>query len=71
MFATTLLLCFPQTIAYPVTHILTEGAVLEVRVISTRVSQAAMRGLRRLTGENPGSSEEDWLRWWRERKMAN
>ena len=50
--------------------VLTEGTMLEVRIISTSVSRAAMRALRRLSGENPGEREEDWLEWWRERKMS-
>lgn len=57
-------------IANPITTVLTEGTMLEVRIISTSVSRAAMRALRRLSGENPGEREEDWLEWWRERKMS-
>ncbi len=58
-------------IADPVVNVLTEGTVLEVRIISTTVSRAAMGGLRQLTGANPGPKEEDWLRWYRARKMSD
>jgi hypothetical protein len=59
------------SIADPVTNVITEGSVLEVRIISTRVSRAAMKGMHRLSGEDPGSTEEDWLRWWREKKIGD
>ena len=57
-------------IANPNTSVLTEGMVLQVRIISTSVSRAAMRGLNKITGENPGEREEDWLEWWRRRKIG-
>ncbi len=57
-------------IADPVTTVLTEGQVLEVRLISTFVSRSAMSGLRRLTGANPGPKEADWLRWYEQRRAA-
>ena len=57
-------------IADPVTTVLTEGQVLEVRLVSTFVSRSAMRGLRRLTGANPGPAEGDWMRWYEQRQAA-
>ncbi len=58
-------------IAKPKISVLMEGAALEVRVVSSTLSRAACRSLRRLTGENPGPGEEDWLRWWEDRTMAD
>ncbi|RMH01861.1 MAG: hypothetical protein D6702_10235, partial [Planctomycetota bacterium] len=57
-------------IADPVVNVLTEGSVLEVRLVSTFTSRAAMRGLRRLTGADPGPGEADWLRWYEERRAG-
>ena len=56
-------------IADPQVNVLTEGTVLEVRIISTTVSRAVMQSLGRLTGADPGSKEEDWLRWYQETRM--
>jgi hypothetical protein len=57
-------------IADPRTSVLTEGVVLEVRLVSTFVSRSAMSALQRLTGADPGPAEADWLRWYEEREAA-
>jgi len=58
-------------IAKPVVNVLTEGALLEVRILSTPVIRAAQAGLQKLTGEMPGPKPEDWLDWWRRGRMED
>ena len=58
-------------IANPVTSVVSEGQMLEVRLVSTFVSRSAMQGLRRLTGADPGPAERDWIRWYEEQQQEN
>lgn len=61
-----------EAIADPVINILTEGAVLDARVMSTSQSSGSAaqtrasirRSLEHLTGAKPGNSTRAWERWW-------
>lgn len=51
-------------IADPVVGVVTEGSVLQVRVMSTGTIQVVQQALHRLTGASPGPKPEDWVRWY-------
>jgi len=61
-------------IADPQINVLTEGSVLDVRVIgvteqSVAVESRAIRtSLAQLTGEHPGNHARSWLEWWEQNK---
>ena len=58
------------SIADPQVNVLTEGSVLDVRVIGVTVQSMAIESRRirtslgQLTGENPGNYARSWLEWW-------
>lgn len=51
-------------IADPVVSVLTEGAVLEIRVISTTLASRIRGSLTRLTGQDFGTDRDAWARWY-------
>lgn len=51
-------------IADPIVTTLTEGAALEVRVVSIHLGRAIRTSLTRLTGANPGPKRTDWAKWY-------
>lgn len=59
-----------ESIADPQVNVLTEGSVLDVRVLATQqisfaTETAAIRkSLARITGENPGYTTGAWTTWW-------
>lgn len=53
-------------IADPVVSVITEGAVLHVRVFGATVAGAMRAALQDLTGADPGPSARDWRAWMRE-----
>ncbi len=55
-------------IADPVVDVLSEGSVLQVRVLSVQITRTIVQSLERLTGAHPGSSASDWVRWYEARK---
>ena len=52
--------------ADPQISVITEGAVLQIRVISTNLSRSITSSLQRLTGEDLGSDREAWIAWYRQ-----
>jgi hypothetical protein len=63
-------------VADPIVNTLTEGAVLDVRVLAISEIQiasekAAVRtSLAHLTGASPGHTTDAWLRWWEKHGQA-
>ncbi|MFQ5749636.1 MAG: hypothetical protein ACE5H3_09295 [Planctomycetota bacterium] len=57
-------------IADPVVDVLSEGSVLQVRVLSVRITQSIVRSLERLTGAHPGPRASDWVRWYETRRKG-
>ena len=61
-------------VADPQVNVLTEGSVLDVRVIGVSVhsvaieSRAIRTSLAQLTGENPGNYARSWLQWWEQNR---
>jgi hypothetical protein len=61
-------------VADPQVNVLTEGSVLDVRVIGVSVhsvaieSRAIRTSLAQLTGENPGNYARSWLEWWEQNR---
>jgi len=57
-------------IADPTVSVLTEGSVLDVRMVGVTVQSIASesrkirRSLAQITGEAPGESAKSWLEWW-------
>jgi len=53
-------------IADPQVSVLTEGAVLAVRVLGASVTTAVRGALQQLTGADPGPGAEDWRAWMKQ-----
>ena len=61
-----------QAVADPQVNVLIEGSVLDAGVSSVGrydfayQSKVIRKSLQQLTGERPGHTAKDWLRWWDE-----
>jgi len=57
-------------IADPVVDVLSEGGVLQVRVLSVGITRTILQSLERLTGAHPGPRASDWVHWYEARRKG-